>query len=196
MGTHPIFESDFDCLTAFSEMSYYTIWMGDLPPDCRREHVIKFFEGYGTLGGIRLMNNFGFVDFKHKRDAKDAVKDLNGEKLRGARIRLEMSDGPGNRKSGTSYEETAAFSTMREERGFNPRFERPYRTKYGMAVSNLTKKFRLYNCSNFIHPRIIDFSFLNPNPSQEMSFERMLMASELSRPSYLVVTKFVVDHVA
>jgi len=33
--------------------------MGDLPPDCRREHVIKFFEGYGTLGGIRLMNNFG-----------------------------------------------------------------------------------------------------------------------------------------
>ena len=32
-----------------------------------------------------------------------------------------MSDGPGNRKSGTSYEETAAFSTMREERGFNPR---------------------------------------------------------------------------
>ena len=127
-------------------MSYYTIWMGDLPPDCRREHVIKFFEGYGTLGGIRLMNNFGefhnffqfnsgnknisvflelnisgFVDFKHKRDAKDAVKDLNGEKLRGARIRLEMSDGPGNRKSGTSYEETAAFSTMREERGFNPR---------------------------------------------------------------------------
>ena len=40
-------------------MSYYTIWMGDLPPDCRREHVIKFFEGYGTLGGIRLMNNFG-----------------------------------------------------------------------------------------------------------------------------------------
>ena len=70
----------------------------------------------------KLWNGFlGFVDFKHKRDAKDAVKDLNGEKLRGARIRLEMSDGPGNRKSGTSYEETAAFSTMREERGFNPR---------------------------------------------------------------------------
>merc|ERR1711917_87855 len=80
MGTHPIFESYFDCLTAFSEMSYYTILMGDLPPDFLREHVIKFFEGYGTLGGIRLMNNFGFVDFKHKRDAKDAVKDLNGEK--------------------------------------------------------------------------------------------------------------------
>merc|ERR1712137_1224677 len=150
MGTHPIFESDFDCLTAFSEMSYYTIWMGDLPPDCRREHVIKSFEGYGTLGGIRLMNNFGFVDFKHKRDAKDAVKDLNGEKLRGARIRLEMSDGPGNRKSGTSYEETAAFSTMREERGFNPRFERPYRTKYGMAVSNLTKKFSWSDLKNFM----------------------------------------------
>ena len=40
--------------------------MGDLPPETRREHVVKFFEDYGTLGGIRLMNNFGFVDFKHK----------------------------------------------------------------------------------------------------------------------------------
>jgi len=123
-------------------MSYYTIWMGDLPPDTRREHVVKFFDDYGSLGGVRLMNNFGFIDFKHKRDAKDAVKELNGEKLRGCRVRLEMSDGPGNRKSGTSYEETAAYSTKREEHGFNPRFERPYRTKYGMVVSNLTKKFR------------------------------------------------------
>lgn len=132
-------------------MSYYTIWMGDLPPETRREHVVKFFEDYGSLGGIRLMNNFGFVDFKHKRDAKDAVKDLNGEKLKGCRVRLEMSDGPGNRKSGTSYEETAAYSTKREEfGGFNPRFERPYRTKYGMTVSNLTKKFSWSDLKNFM----------------------------------------------
>lgn len=54
-----------------------------------------------------------------------------------------------------------------------------------MAVSNLTKKFRLFNCSNFIHPRILDFSFLNPNPSQEMSFERMLMASERSMTAFI-----------
>jgi len=131
-------------------MSYYTIWMGDLPPDTRREHVVKFFDDYGSLGGVRLMNNFGFIDFKHKRDAKDAVKELNGEKLRGCRVRLEMSDGPGNRKSGTSYEETAAYSTKREEHGFNPRFERPYRTKYGMVVSNLTKKFSWSDLKNFM----------------------------------------------
>jgi len=131
-------------------MSYYTIWMGDLPPETRREHVVKFFEDYGTLGGIRLMNNFGFVDFKHKRDAKVAVNELNGQKIKGCRIRLEMSDGPGNRKSGTSYEETTVYSTMREERGFNPRFERPYRTKYGMAVSNLTKKFSWSDLKNFM----------------------------------------------
>ena len=56
-----------------------------------------------------------------KRDAKDAVSELNGQKIKGCRVRLEMSDGPGNRKSGTSYEETTVYSTMREERGFNPR---------------------------------------------------------------------------
>ena len=44
--------------------------MGDLPPETRREHVVKFFEDYGSLGGIRLMNNFGFVDFKHKEQGQ------------------------------------------------------------------------------------------------------------------------------
>jgi len=112
---------------------YYTVWMGDLPPNCRRSHVKDFFDDYGTLGGIRLMNNFGFVDFKHKRDAKDAVKDLNGKKLRGCRIRLEMSDGPGGaRKKGGDYD---SFS-------YQTTFERPYRTKYTLVVENLSTNFR------------------------------------------------------
>lgn len=64
-----------------------------------------------------------------------------------------------------------------------------------MAVSNLTKKFRLFNCSNFIHPRILDFSFLNPNPSQEMSFERMLMASERPMTAF-IFGRYVVEIVA
>ena len=76
------------------------------------------------VGQFEKLMISGFVDFKHKRDAKEAVKDLNGEKLKGSRVRLEMSDGPGNRKSGTSYEETSSFSTSREERGFNPRVSR------------------------------------------------------------------------
>ena len=60
---------------------YYTVWMGDLPPGIKRGHVKDFFEEYGPLGGIRLMNNFGFVDFRKKRDAKDAVKGLSKEEL-------------------------------------------------------------------------------------------------------------------
>jgi len=53
---------------------YYTVWMGDLPPGIKRGHVKDFFEEYGPLGGIRLMNNFGFIDFRKKKDAKEAVK--------------------------------------------------------------------------------------------------------------------------
>jgi len=84
---------------------YYTVWMGDLPPGIKRGHVKDFFEEYGPLGGIRLMNNFGFIDFRKKRDAKEAVKDLDGKKLKGARIRLEHSDGPGgSKKKGEDYD--------------------------------------------------------------------------------------------
>ena len=59
----------------------------------------------------------GFVDFKHKRDAKDAVKDLNGKKLRGCRIRLEMSDGPGgSRKKGGDYDSFSYQTTVSHAR--------------------------------------------------------------------------------
>ena len=59
-----------------------------------------------------IKENLGFIDFKHKKDAKDAVKELNGEKLKGCRIRLEISDGPGGRKKkGEDYDAFSSHQT-------------------------------------------------------------------------------------
>ncbi|CBY09430.1 unnamed protein product [Oikopleura dioica] len=126
---------------------YYTVWMGDLPPGIKRGHVKDFFEEYGPLGGIRLMNNFGFIDFRKKKDAKEAVKELDGKKLKGARIRLEHSDGPGgSKKKGEDYD-AVNFPPIG---GQSSMYERPYRTKYTISVSNLSTRFSWADLKNFM----------------------------------------------
>ena len=74
-----------------------TIFIGDLPDDARQRDIEDFFRKYGRIEQIRLRNRFGFVDFRSQRDAEDAVRDLDGERMCGERVRLEISDG---RRSG------------------------------------------------------------------------------------------------
>jgi arginine/serine-rich splicing factor 4/5/6 len=70
----------------------YTVFIGDLPDRARTRDVEDFFRKYGKLDQVRLRRRFGFVDFRERRDAEDAVHDLNNEKICGERVRLEMSD--------------------------------------------------------------------------------------------------------
>merc|ERR1711868_244463 len=90
MGTHPIFESDFDCLTDMSK-----IFIGNLPDRARGVDVEDFLSRYGKLREISLKNGYGFVEFDDSRDAEDAVRDMNGERLCGERVTIEMAKGGG-----------------------------------------------------------------------------------------------------
>ena len=89
----------------------YTVFIGDLPDRARARDVETFFRKYGRIEQIRLRNRFGFVDFRDRRDAEDAVKDLDGERMCGDRIRLEMSDG--NRRRKDDRRETRSRSRSR-----------------------------------------------------------------------------------
>ena len=91
----------------------YTVFIGDLPDRARARDVESFFRKYGRIEQIRLRNRFGFVDFRDRRDAEDAVKDLDGEKMCGDRVRLEMSDGNRRRRDdrrGRSYSRSRSRS--------------------------------------------------------------------------------------
>ena len=91
-------------------MGDYKVYIGNIPDDCRERDVEKFFKGFGKIRNIVLkvsrgethtMNhtmidfdfqgNYGFAEFDDLRDAQDAVKDLDGCKLLGTRIRVEHS---------------------------------------------------------------------------------------------------------
>merc|ERR1711892_1151955 len=120
MGTHPIFESDFDCLT--EQSSPFATMGARGPPNidgmvslkvdnlsCRTttETLRRKFERYGEIGDAYVPRDrntgdsrgFGFVRFFDKRDAADAVKGLDGRDLRVDYARHERSRSPADKKS-------------------------------------------------------------------------------------------------
>merc|ERR1711953_422171 len=98
MGTHPIFESDFDCLTDMSRgVNDAKVYIGNLgsdPPSTTE--VEKEFSYYGKLQSVwiaRRPPGFAYVEFEAGRDARDACKDLDGRTVFGRRIKVEISHG-------------------------------------------------------------------------------------------------------
>ncbi|KAL7415089.1 hypothetical protein BDY24DRAFT_383668 [Mrakia frigida] len=79
------------------------LYIGRLAPDATRRDIETFFDKYGTMTDVRIMNGFGFVEFENVKDAEDAIAEKNGEQLLGENLILEpakearrrdMYDGP------------------------------------------------------------------------------------------------------
>ena len=86
----------------------FSVWMGGLPERIRSRDIDDFFKGYGKIVDISIKTKYGkpapadryyhffisaFIEFEDERDAADAVKDLDDQKLNGSRVRLEVSKG-------------------------------------------------------------------------------------------------------
>merc|ERR1712183_618601 len=81
MGTHPIFESDFDCLTGTMGKYGFSVYIGGISDRVRTGDVEDFLKGYGKLLDISLKSKYGFIEFEDKYDAEDACKDLDDKKI-------------------------------------------------------------------------------------------------------------------
>merc|ERR1712037_283862 len=107
MGTHPIFESDFDCLTeglfftlnkCSSEMSDWesrrTCWVGNLSDKVTEEILFELFLQIGPLEDVTKPKNknFAFILFTHKRSTTYAVKALNNVCLFGQMIHVKFRE--------------------------------------------------------------------------------------------------------
>jgi len=67
------------------------VYLGNLSYDVRERDIEKFLKGYGRIRSISVKEGFGFVEFEDRRDADDAVKDLDGKTIDGRRVRVEHS---------------------------------------------------------------------------------------------------------
>lgn len=112
------------------------VFVGRLNYDVRERDMERFFRGYGRIEDIVLKNGFGFVDFDDYRDAEDAVRELNGKKLMGERVTVELARGM--RRGPPDYD--------RGPRRFGP----PTRTNYQLLVENLSSSVSWQDLKDFM----------------------------------------------
>lgn len=77
------------------------VYVGFLPNHATMEDCEQFFKGYGKIKSINLKPGYGFVVFEDRRDAEDAVKDLDGGRMCGEKVDIQLAKGPGNKTKST-----------------------------------------------------------------------------------------------
>lgn len=73
------------------------IYVGNLNEKVSKREVELEFETFGPLRDVWVARNppgFAFVVFEDKRDAEDAIKDMDERYVFGCKIRVEMARGP------------------------------------------------------------------------------------------------------
>lgn len=79
------------------------VYIGNLAEGASKNDVEHAFSKYGPLRNVWVARNppgFAFVEYEDARDAEDAVRGLDGTKIAGARVRVEMSHGRSRRGGG------------------------------------------------------------------------------------------------
>eukprot|EP00284_Hemiselmis_tepida_P010807 CAMPEP_0174927320 /NCGR_PEP_ID=MMETSP1355-20121228/18072_1 /TAXON_ID=464990 /ORGANISM="Hemiselmis tepida, Strain CCMP443" /LENGTH=81 /DNA_ID=CAMNT_0016173415 /DNA_START=38 /DNA_END=279 /DNA_ORIENTATION=+ len=72
----------------------WKVFVGNLTHDTQGDDIRHFFRGFGPINDCwvaRKPPGFGFAWFENERDARDAVKDMDGRDCRGNRVRVELS---------------------------------------------------------------------------------------------------------
>ncbi|VDN05518.1 unnamed protein product [Thelazia callipaeda] len=64
------------------------VYVGRLSYRAHERDIERFFRGYGRITEILLKNGYAFVEFSDRRDAEDAVHDLNGRSLLGDSVAI------------------------------------------------------------------------------------------------------------
>ncbi|KRX18116.1 26S protease regulatory subunit 4, partial [Trichinella nelsoni] len=137
------------------------VYVGQLTSDIRENDLENFFKGYGRIREITLKNGYGFVEFDERRDADDAVHDLNGKPLLGEKIRVEMAhrfsrdrfaSGRGGgfrgRYSGDrGYDRSRHGGRWERRRPVNP----PRRSRYRLLVENLSSAISWRELKDFMN---------------------------------------------
>jgi len=72
-----------------------SLFVGRLSSDARSRDLEDLFYKFGKITRCDVKRGgFGFVEFEDKRDAEDAIKELDGATLLGRRIAVEWAKGP------------------------------------------------------------------------------------------------------
>lgn len=90
------------------------VYVGGISSEVKERDIESFFHGYGSIKQVNLKKGFAFCVFDDDRDAEDAVKDLNGTRLRGERVKLEFAKGERRGSDRDRYEGGSGYRVVVE----------------------------------------------------------------------------------
>ncbi|KAA0194237.1 hypothetical protein HAZT_HAZT010575 [Hyalella azteca] len=168
------------CTNCGCDLSNMTrIYVGGIPSDCREKDLDRFFRNYGRLRDCLIKNGYAFVEFEDSRDADDAVYEMNGRELLGARVSVEHARGVPRRgevyrdrrpppsswsdrlvlpHTETVYFSLDFFSSRPAARGLgggygpppDARYGPPMRTPYRVLVENLSSRISWQDLKDYM----------------------------------------------
>ncbi|KAK4039227.1 hypothetical protein C8A01DRAFT_16746 [Parachaetomium inaequale] len=148
-----------------TEVSSTRLYLGNLPRNATKADVEAHFATHGTgeITEIKLMNGFGFIEYKDAMDARDVVpdgSDFMGERLtvqfaRGSRHREQGPGGGGGGGGGYNHDRNSA--------------PRPRRTPHRMQITGLPNDTSWQDLKDFARQSGLDvvYSETNRNGSNE-----------------------------
>ncbi|KAL2170213.1 hypothetical protein VTG60DRAFT_5081 [Thermothelomyces hinnuleus] len=106
-----------------TEVSSTRLYLGNLPRHATKADVEAHFATHGTgeITEIKLMNGFGFIEYKDAMDARDVVPAFHGSDFMGERLTVQFARGSRHREHG-------------HDRNSAPR---PRRTPHRMQITGL-----------------------------------------------------------
>ncbi|KAF2797401.1 hypothetical protein K505DRAFT_398617 [Melanomma pulvis-pyrius CBS 109.77] len=107
-----------------TEVSSTRLYLGNLPRNATKADVEAHFQTHGTgeITEIKLMNGFGFIEYKDAMDARDVVPAFHGSDFMGERLIVQFARGSRRNENFTPHERAAP---------------RPRRTPFRMRIANL-----------------------------------------------------------
>jgi len=142
------------------------VYIGDLSHGTAKHELEDAFCKYGPLRNVWVARNppgFAFVEFEDPRDAEDAVRAMDGQRINGRRVRVEMSHGksrrsrrppPPPRYSGGSYGGSGVSrSRRRSSRSMSPMRQRRRSYSRSRSRSGSRDRYRRRSRSGSIERR-------------------------------------------
>ncbi|KAG5949810.1 hypothetical protein E4U53_005738 [Claviceps sorghi] len=118
-----------------TEVSATRLYLGNLPRNATKADIEAHFATHGTgeITEVKLMNGFGFIEYKDPMDARDVVPD--GSDFMGERLTVQFARGPRPRESGFPIHERAP--------------PRPRRTAHRMQITGLPNETSWQDLKDF-----------------------------------------------
>ncbi|QIW94805.1 hypothetical protein AMS68_000323 [Peltaster fructicola] len=133
------------------------LYLGNLPRNATKADVERHFQshGAGEITEVKLMNGFGFIEYKDSMDARDVVPAFHGSDFMGERLVVQFARGSTRPRDGYEREPRAA--------------PRPRRTVHRMTITGLPAETSWQDLKDFARVAGLDVVYSEVNRDRDQS---------------------------